>query len=135
MKSLRQIVELKKIDLTPDPELQAGQVSNYANPKSEAEKNFVGKHLDNIQTALHPAFKNEAEQDAVFKGGSIKKDHSKAASYKDGNDAEVYEQAIHFVRDNLTEDNLKAFDELAQSNPEAAVEFAMEMVEDLSEED
>ena len=34
MKSLRQIVELKKIDLTPDPELQAGQVSNYANPKS-----------------------------------------------------------------------------------------------------
>ena len=38
MKSLRQIVELKKIDLTPDPELQAGQVSNYANPKSDAEK-------------------------------------------------------------------------------------------------
>ena len=53
MKSLRQIVELKKIDLTPDPELQAGQVSNYANPKSEAEKNFVGKHTDNVATALH----------------------------------------------------------------------------------
>ena len=135
MKSLRQIVELKKIDLTPDPELQAGQVSNYANPKSEAEKNFVGKHTDNVATALHPAFKNEAEQDAVFKGGSIQKDKTKISGYKDGDDAEVYEQAIHFVRDNLTEDNLKAFDELAQSNPEAAVEFAMEMVEDLSEED
>ena len=37
MKSLRQIVELKKIDLVPDPEEQAGTVSNYANPKSAAE--------------------------------------------------------------------------------------------------
>ena len=41
MKSLRQIVELKKIDLVPDPELQAGTVSNYANPKSDAERRFV----------------------------------------------------------------------------------------------
>ena len=29
MKSLRNIVELKKIDIVPDPELQAGQVSKY----------------------------------------------------------------------------------------------------------
>jgi len=134
MKSLRNIVELKKIDIVPDPELQAGQVSNYANPKSEAEKNFVGKHADNVATALHPAFKNEAEQDAVFKGGKINKDHSKAASYKDGNDAEVYEQAINFVRENLTEENLVAFDELAQKNPEAAVEFAMEIVSEVTED-
>jgi len=137
MKSLRQIVELKKIDLTPDPELQAGQVSNYANPKSEAEKNFVGKHKDNVATALHPAFKNEAEQDAVFKGGSIKKDgtHDAAGAghYKDGQDAEVYEQAINFVRENLTEDNLAAFDELALKNPEAAVEFALEVVEEIKD--
>ena len=34
MKSLRQIVELKKIDIIPDPELQAGERSDYANPKS-----------------------------------------------------------------------------------------------------
>jgi len=139
MKSLRQIVELKKIDIVPDPELQAGQVSNYANPKSEAEKNFVGKHLDNVQQQLHPAFKNEAEQDAVFKGGSIKKDltHDQAGAghYKDGQDAEVYEQAINFVRENLTEDNLKAFDELAQNNPEAAVDFAMEIVSEVVEDE
>jgi hypothetical protein len=133
MKSLRNIVELKKIDIVPDPDLQAGQVSNYANPKSEAERNFVGKHKDNIATALHPAFKNEAEQDAVFKGGSINKDHSKSASYRDNQDAEVYEQAINFVRENLTEDNLVAFDELALKNPEAAVEFAMEMVEEVQD--
>ena len=49
MKSLRQIVELKKIDLVPDPEAQAGTISNYANPKSEAEKRFVDKHMSSIQ--------------------------------------------------------------------------------------
>ena len=134
MKSLRQIVELKKIDIVPDPELQAGQVSNYASPKSDAEKNFVGKHKDNVATALHPAFKNEAEQDAVFKGGSIQKDKTKISGYKDGDDAEVYEQAINFVRENLTEENLVAFDELAQKNPEAAVEFAMEIVSEVTED-
>ena len=63
MKTLRQIVELKKIDLVPDPELQAGQISNYANPKSEAERRFMDKHLDTVQQALHPAFKTEAEQE------------------------------------------------------------------------
>ena len=68
MKSLRQIVELKKIDIVPDPELQAGQVSNYANPKSEAEKNFVGKHLDNVQQQLHPAFKNLNEKQMIKDG-------------------------------------------------------------------
>ena len=116
MKTLRQIVELKKIDLIPDPELQAGQVSNYANPKSEAEKRFVDKHFDNVQQTLHPAFKNEAEQDAVFKGGNINKDlthdNAGAGHYKDGEDAEIYEQALHFVRENLTEENLKEFDSL-----------------------
>ena len=111
MKSLRQIVELKKIDLVPDPDLQAGQVSNYANPKSEAEKRFVDKHFDNVQQQLHPAFKNEAEQDAVFKGGNISKDETHdnagAGHYKDGADAEVYEQAIKLVRENLTEENVE----------------------------
>ena len=66
MKSLRQIVELKKIDLVPDPELQAGTVSNYANPKSDAERRFVEKHVDSIQKTLHPAFKNEAEPTRKF---------------------------------------------------------------------
>ena len=66
MKSLRQIVELKKIDLVPDPEQQAGTVSNYANPKSEAEKRFVDKHMSAVQKMNHPAYESEAEQDAVF---------------------------------------------------------------------
>ena len=137
MKSLRQIVELKKIDLVPDPDLQAGQVSNYANPKSEAEANFVGKHSDNVQQQLHPAFKNEEEQARVFAGGGINKDsthdNAGAGHYKDGQDAEVYEQAIQLVRDNLTEENLAAFDELAQTNPDAAVEFAIEIATEVAE--
>ena len=75
MKSLRQIVELKKIDIVPDPELQSGVESDYTKPKSKAERDFVGKHVDVVQQKLHPAFKSEAEQDAVFKGGAINKDH------------------------------------------------------------
>ena len=128
MKTLRQIVELKKIDLIPDPDLQAGQISDYANPKSEAEKNFIGKHLDNIQTQMHPAFRNQAEQDAVFKGGNIQKDHSKPASYKDNQDAEVYEAAIQFVQDNLTEENLEKFNQLLEDDYEAGLNFALEVI-------
>ena len=135
MKLLRQIVELKKIDIIPDPELQAGERSDYANPKSQAERDFVGKHLDNIQQTLHPAFKNQAEQDAVFKGGSIDKDHSKAASYKDGMDVEVYEAAVEFVKDNLTEDNLEAFEQMLEENPEAAISFAINIAEELEGEE
>ena len=90
MKSLRQLVELKKIDLVPDPELQAGTVSNYANPKSDAERRFVEKHVDSIQKTLHPAFKNEAEQKAVF-SGTVEKDkthdNAGAGHYQDGEDA------------------------------------------------
>lgn len=135
MKSLRQIVELKKIDIVPDPELQSGVESDYTKPKSEAEKNFVGKHLDKIDQKLHPAFKNEAEQDAVFKGGGINKDHSKIASYKDGMDADVYESAIAFVRDNLTEENLEQFDLMLEENPEAAIGFAIDIADEVEEMD
>jgi len=135
MKSLRQIVELKKIDIIPDPEFQAGVRADYANPKSDGERNFVGKHLDNIQKTLHPAFKNEAEQDAVFKGGSVNKDHSKKASYKDDMDVEVYEAAIHFVQDNLTEENLVAFNSLLEEDYDTALQFAMEVAEELEAEE
>ena len=138
MKSLRQIVELKKIDLVPDPELQAGTVSNYANPKSEAERRFIEKHHDTIQKTLHPAFKSEAEQQAVF-SGSVQKDYTHdnagAGHYKDGEDAEVYEaayDAVDFVREALTEENLKAYDELLDKDPDAAVEFAMETVQEMA---
>lgn len=134
MKTLRQIVEVKKIDIIPDPELQAGDESNYANPKSEAEKNFVGKHLDAVQQQLHPAFKNQAEQDAVFKGGNIKKDHSKVASYKEGEDKEVYEHAIDFVKENLTDENLEKFNQLLEDDYESAVNFAVEIAEEILSE-
>ena len=131
MKSLRQIAELKKIDVIPDPELQSGVESDYSKPKSKAERDFVGKHVDVVQQKLHPAFKNEEEQDAVFKGGSINKDHSKAASYKDGMDVEVYEAAVAFVKDNLTEDNLEQFENMLEENPEAAISFAIDIAEEL----
>lgn len=135
MKTLRQIVELKKIDLVPDPELQAGEISNYANPKSDAERRFVDKHLDTVQQALHPAFKTEAEQDAVFKGGNIKRDETHhnagAGHYKDGEDADIYEQALLFVRENLTEENLKEFDALVESDPDTAVDFAMDVASEV----
>jgi hypothetical protein len=131
MKSLRQIAELKKIDIVPDPELQSGVESDYTKPKSKAERDFVGKHVDVIQHKLHPAYKNEAEQDAVFKGGSINKDHSKAASYEDGMDVEVYEAAVEFVKDNLTEDNLEQFENMLEENPEAAISFAIDIAEEL----
>lgn len=133
MKTLRQIVELTKVDIIPDPDSMDGTVSDYANPKSEAEKNFVGKHRDHVQHELHPAFKNQAEQDAVFKGGNIAKDHSKVASYKDGEDAQVYEQAISFVRDNLTEENLEKFNVLLDEDYEAAVNFALDVATDLED--
>lgn len=133
MKTLRDIVELKKIDIIPDPETMAGTVSNYANPKSEAERNFVGKHTDSIQKELHPAFKTQEEQDKVFKGAGINKDHSKIASYKDGEDAQVYEQAISFVQDNLTEDNLEKFNVLLDEDYEAAVNFALDVATDLED--
>ena len=142
MKSLRQIVELKKIDLVPDPEQQAGTISNYANPKSEAEKRFVDKHMSSIQKMNHPAYENEADQDAVFQGASVKKDYTHdnagAGHYKDGEDAAVYEAAeaaVDFVRENLTDDNLQAFDTLLDEQPEVAVEFALNTIEEIAGEE
>ena len=134
MKSLRQIVEVKKIDIVPDPEAQAGKVSDYANPKSEAEANFVGKHMDVVNSPLHPAFKNEAEQRKVFNGDGISKDHSKIASYRDDQDAEVYESAIAFVQDALTEENLKAFNQLLEDDYQAAADFAVEVAQEIGDE-
>ena len=135
MKSLRQIAELKKIDIVPDPELQSGVESDYTKPKSKGEKDFVGKHVDVIQQKLHPAFRNEAEQDAVFKGGSIDKDHSKAASYKDDMDVEVYESAVQLVRDNLTEDNLIAFEQMLEEDTDTALQFAIEIAAEVEGEE
>ena len=92
-----------------------------------------------VQQALHPAFKTEAEQDAVFKGGNIKRDETHhnagAGHYKDGEDADIYEQALLFVRENLTDENLEAFDKLLDEQPETAVEFALNTVEELAEGD
>ncbi len=47
----------------------------------------------------------------------------------------MYEQSINFVRENRTEENLGAFDELAQTNPEAAVDFAMEIVSEVADDE
>lgn len=133
MKKLRQIVELKKIDLVPDPELQAGEVSDFANPKSDAERAFLDKHV--VQRTLHPAFKTPAEQDAVFKASNIQKDKSKAASYHDGEDFDVYEQAVQFVKDNLTETNLAKFEALLKEDRESAVRFAIDVATELVDDE
>ena len=61
-----------------------------------------------------------------------------AGHYKDGEDAAVYEAAeaaVDFVRENLTEDNLKKFDELLDNEPDAAVAFALETVEEMTGEE
>jgi len=133
MKKLRQIVELKKIDLVPDPDLQGGDVSDFANPKSDAERAFVDKHV--VQQSLHPAFKTSAEQDAVFKASNIKKDKTKNAGYHDGMDAEVYEQAIQFVKDNLTETNLAKFETLLEEDRESAIKFALDVATEIVDDE
>jgi len=142
MKSLRQIVELKKIDLVPDPESQAGTVSDFANPKSEAEKRFVDKHISSIQKTNHPAYESEEEQNKVFQGANVSKDSTHdlagAGHYKDGEDAAVYEAAeaaVDFVRENLTDDNLQKFDTLLDEEPETAVEFALNTIEEIAGEE
>jgi hypothetical protein len=55
------------------------------------------------------------------------------ASYKDGEDAQVYEQAISFVQDNLTEENLEKFNVLLDEDYEAAVNFALDVATDLED--
>ena len=134
MKSLRQIVEVKKIDIIPDPEAQAGKVADYTKAKDPATANFVGKHTDVVNSPLHPAFKNEAEQRKVFNGDGVGKDHSKIASYRDGQDAEVYESAIAFVEGALTEENLEAFRQLLEDDYEAAANFAVDVASEIGDE-
>ena len=134
MKSLRQIVEVKKIDIIPDPEAQAGKVADYTKAKDPATANFVGKHTDVVNSPLHPAFKNEAEQRKVFNGDGVGKDHSKIASYRDGQDAEVYESAIAFVEGALTEENLEAFNQLLEDDYEAAANFAVDVASEIGDE-
>ena len=48
---------------------------------------------------------------------------------------EAAEQAVDFVRENLTDENLEAFDILLDEQPETAVEFALNTVEELAEGD
>lgn len=128
MKTLRQIVELKKIDLIPDPDYDDGTAKDYTNPKGEAVKDFVAKHV--VSSSRHPGYDNAEEEDAVFKATNIKKDKTKTASYHDGEDEEVYE-AVQFVRDHLTEDNLSLFDELFETDRESAINFALQVASEI----
>lgn len=60
-------------------------ISEVAEPKGEDEKSFKSKHI--IQKIDHPA----AEEGQFTGGKTAKKDKSKLAGYKDGEDKEVYE--------------------------------------------
>tara|TARA_R110000868_G_scaffold9000_9_gene45635 strand:+ start:19909 stop:20301 length:393 start_codon:yes stop_codon:yes gene_type:complete len=129
MKTLRQIIELKTIDLIPDPDNDDGSAKDYTNPKGDSERAFVKKHI--ISSSKYPGYKKTEEEEAVFKATNVKKDVSKAASYHDDEDEEVYESAVQFVRDHLTEDNLKMFDELLESDRESAIKFANDVAAEL----
>jgi hypothetical protein len=61
-------------------------ISEVAQPKGGDEKAFKAKHV--IQKINHPA----AEDDQFTGGPSVKKDKSKKASYKEGEDEAVYEE-------------------------------------------
>ena len=61
-------------------------ISEVAQPKGGDEKAFKAKHV--IQKINHPA----AEDDQFTGGPSAKKDKSKKASYKEGEDEAVYEE-------------------------------------------
>ena len=62
-------------------------ISEVAEPLGGDEKRFKAKHV--IQKINHPA-----AEDGQFTGGpSVKKDKSKKASYKEGEDEAVYEEA------------------------------------------
>lgn len=63
-------------------------ISEVAEPIGGDEKRFKAKHV--IQKINHPA----AEDDQFTGGKTAKKDKSKIASYKDGEDEEVYEATM-----------------------------------------
>src|SRR6056300_971046 len=60
---------------------------------SEDENNFIDKHV--VDKRKHPVAKDDQ---FVAK---TKKDHSKAASYKDGEDKDVYESFSSFLNESI----------------------------------
>jgi hypothetical protein len=129
MKRLRDIVELNKMDIVPSADVGTKPKNDFTQPKSEAEAAFVDKHV--VQKVPHPAYEKQEEQDAVFQATNIQKDKSKMSSYHEGEDEEVYE-AVEFVRSSLTEDNLEEFDTLLENDRDTAVQFALDIVKELS---
>lgn len=128
MKRLRDIVELNKMDIVPSADVGTKPKNDFTQPKSDAEAAFVDKHV--VQKVPHPAYAKQEEQDAVFQATNINKDKTKMSSYHDGEDEAVYE-AVEFIRDNLSEENLELFDELLKNDREQAVKFALDITEEL----
>jgi hypothetical protein len=66
------------------------QILEVAEPKAGDEKRFKDKHV--VQKTRQPAYKDEAEEDAVFKATNVKKDKTKkAGDHTEGDDAKMYE--------------------------------------------
>ena len=87
-------------------------LAEVAEPKSADEKHFKDKHI--IQKTMHPAFKSQAEQDAVFNGTGVVKDNTKLAGHHSGEDEEVYEE-VKLDEKKLTPAELKKREEIAKS--------------------
>jgi len=64
-------------------------ISEVAQPKSEGDQDFVDKH---VKQEIDLPFKDGKKIWDILNGNTMTKDHTKPASYKEGEDEEVYEQ-------------------------------------------
>lgn len=84
------------------------QILEVAEPKAGDEKRFKDKHV--VQKTRNPAYKNDAEEDAVYQATNIKKDKTKkAGDHTEGDDAKMYEakKLQAFYSDELTEEEVE----------------------------
>lgn len=65
-------------------------ISEVAQPESDGDKAFKDKH---VVAGTDLPVKDGKKIWDILNGGTMKKDHSKISSYKDGEDEQVYEQA------------------------------------------
>jgi hypothetical protein len=66
------------------------QILEVAEPKAGDEKRFKDKHV--VQKTRNPAYKDEAEEDAVYQATNVKKDKTKkSGDHTEGDDAKMYE--------------------------------------------
>jgi len=90
-------------------------ISEVAQPKSEGDKNFVDKH---VKQEIDLPFKDGKKIWDILNGNTMKKDHTKPASYKEGEDEEVYEQV-----EEITEGIIDTLRQVIESNTPLQIKF------------